>query len=108
MNFDLFSNLPHIHFSGRWSRGHLSFANVGQLATLEADSGCRMEDEGEEEGGGERSYNGQAALKGKDSRGRNSWNEMPKFLLAGAVSTIVSRSLSLSSQMFAVGPTSIC
>ncbi|RWR73640.1 putative mitochondrial adenine nucleotide transporter BTL3 [Cinnamomum micranthum f. kanehirae] len=91
VNFDLFSNLPYIHFSGRWSRGHLSFANVGQLATLEADSGCRMEDEGEEGGGGERSYNGQAALKGKDSRGRNSWNEMPKFLLAGAVSTIVSR-----------------
>lgn len=78
------------------------------MATFESDSWCRMEGEGEEEGGGERSYNGQVALKGKDSRGRNSWNEMPKFLLAGAVSTIVSRCLSLSPQMFAVGPTSIC
>lgn len=90
---DLFSKISDAHFNGRFSRGHLSVANVGQLETLEAFSWCRIEVKEEE---GEKYYKGKVVMKGKDSRGRNSWSELPKFLLAGAVSTIVSRSLSLS------------
>ncbi|KAJ6842328.1 putative mitochondrial adenine nucleotide transporter BTL3 [Iris pallida] len=62
--------------------GRLRFAHVARLGAFE---------ERKEEEEGEKSTGQDPGLKEGRAKGRNSWKDMPKFLLAGAVSTVISR-----------------
>lgn len=73
---------------GLWGRTGSGFAHIARLGVV-------CEDGSEAEG----SLNQRVSSSEDDGmvKGRNSWNDMPKFLLAGAVSTAISRfALSLS------------
>ncbi|ONK80946.1 uncharacterized protein A4U43_C01F23570 [Asparagus officinalis] len=61
----------------------LGFARTARLKTLQAESEAEKEEKALSEE--------KKAMNVKKERGRNSWNETPKFLLAGAVSTVISR-----------------
>lgn len=66
-------------------RARRSFARFTTLRTVSGD-GIEVE---EEEKSSDPTLNSEAA--GEDKAMKNSWDEMPKFLLAGAVSTVISR-----------------
>ncbi|XP_077210608.1 putative mitochondrial adenine nucleotide transporter BTL3 isoform X2 [Tasmannia lanceolata] len=73
------------------SRRVLQFNNNVQFVSLRARfARIKEKDEEEEEEDGESMYKRRAPIA-RNSKGKSSWSDMPKFLLAGAVSTIVSR-----------------
>ncbi|XP_058068681.1 probable mitochondrial adenine nucleotide transporter BTL3 isoform X2 [Magnolia sinica] len=85
---DFFSKLPGVIFNVKVLRRRLRFTNVAQVAFLRRClHGGIKEQEKETEWNSDEGVDSKAG----SSRGLNSWNDMPKFLLAGAVSTIVSR-----------------